>query len=109
MKNKGAQAEKLILSQITKAISTWTSSGKRMHFWTFTDASGSFRWFRRVVKLIHMYPATESCRSESVDYLTVFIRRAPLKHNTASECIRTVAATYGCKILQPYKYDAICE
>ena len=30
--------------------------------------------------------------------MTVFIRRAPVKHNTASECIRTVAATYGCKI-----------
>ena len=26
--------------------------------------------------------------------------------NTASECIRTQAATYGCKILQLYEYDA---
>ena len=38
--------------------------------------------------------------------MTVFIRRAPVKHNTVSEWIRTAAATYGCKILQPYKYDA---
>ena len=60
-----------------------------------------------------MYPTTESGRSESgpfaIDdyfFMTVFIRRAPVKHNTASECIRTVDATYGCKILQPYEYDA---
>ena len=26
--------------------------------------------------------------------------------DTVSECIRTVAATHGCKILQLYKYDA---
>ena len=38
--------------------------------------------------------------------MTVFIRRAPVKDNTASECIRTVATTYGCKILQLYEYDA---
>ena len=25
---------------------------------------------------------------------------------TVSECIRTVAATYGCKILQLYEYEA---
>ena len=25
---------------------------------------------------------------------------------TASECIRTVAITHGCKILQLYEYDA---
>ena len=60
-----------------------------------------------------MYPATESGRSEngpfSIDdyfFMTVFIRRAPVKHNTRSECIRTVASTYGCKILQLYEYDA---
>ena len=48
--------------------------------------------------------------------MTVFIRRAPVKDNTASECIRTVATTYGCKILQlyeyganVYRYDANCE
>ena len=48
--------------------------------------------------------------------MTVFIRRAPVEDNTASERIHTVAATYGCKILQLYKYDAnvyrydaICE
>ena len=60
-----------------------------------------------------MYPATESGRSESGpfvvnDYffMTVFIRRAPVEENTASECIRAVAATYGCKIVQLYEYDA---
>ena len=58
-----------------------------------------------------MYPATESGRRESGpfvtdDYfLTVFIRRAPVENNTASECICTVAATYGCKILQLCEYD----
>ena len=29
-----------------------------------------------------------------------------MEDNTASERNRTVAATYGCKILQPYEYDA---
>ena len=29
-----------------------------------------------------------------------------MEDNTASECIRTVAATYGCKILQLYECDA---
>ena len=38
--------------------------------------------------------------------MTVFIRRAPVEDNTTSECVRTVAATYGCKILQLYEYDA---
>ena len=62
-----------------------------------------------------MYPATESGRSESgpfvIDdyFLIVLIRRAPVENNTASERIRTIAATYGCKILQLYKYDANCE
>ena len=37
--------------------------------------------------------------------MIVFIRRAQEEDNTASECIRTVAATCDCKILQPYKYD----
>ena len=39
-----------------------------------------------------------------------------MEDNTASECVRTVAATYGCKILQLYEYngnvygyDANCE
>ena len=48
--------------------------------------------------------------------MTVLIRRAPVEDNTASECIRTVAATHGCKILQlyeynanVYRYDANCE
>ena len=38
--------------------------------------------------------------------MIAFIRRAPVDDNTASERIRTVAATYGCKIFQPYEYDA---
>ena len=38
--------------------------------------------------------------------MTVFIRRAQVEDKTASEWIRTVTATYGCKILQLYEYDA---
>ena len=41
---------------------------------------------------------------------------APTEENIASECIRTVAATHGCKMLQlckykanVYGYDANCE
>ena len=34
--------------------------------------------------------------------MTAFIRRAPVEDNTASERIHTVAATYGCKILQKF-------
>ena len=59
-----------------------------------------------------MHPATDPAEAK-VDHLlltiismTVFIRRAPEKDNTASECFNTVAATYGCKILQLYDYDA---
>ena len=65
-----------------------------------------------MLRLIHMYPATESGRSESgpfvIDdlFFTVFIRRVPVADNTAEECIHAVAATYGYKILQLYKYDA---
>ena len=47
-----------------------------------------------------------------VDHLllfTVFIRRAPVEDLAASECIRTVAATYGYKILQLYEYAANSE
>ena len=64
------------------------------------------------LRLIHMCPPTKSDRSESgpllltIIFMTVFIRRAPVEDNTASERIGTVAATYGCKILQPYEYDA---
>ena len=29
-----------------------------------------------------------------------------MEDNAASECIRNVAATYGCKILQLYEYNA---
>ena len=67
----------------------------------------------RILRLIHMDPATESGRSESGlfvidDYfiiMTVFIRRPPVEDNNAPECIRTVAATYG--ILQPYEYERL--
>ena len=59
-----------------------------------------------------MYPATKSGRNESGPFViddyflrSVVIRRAPVEDNIASECIRTVAATYGCKILQLYEYD----
>ena len=38
--------------------------------------------------------------------MNVLIQEAPTEGNIASECIRTVAATYGCKILQPCEYDA---
>ena len=38
--------------------------------------------------------------------MTVFIRGTPVEDNTASECIRTVAARDGFKILQLYEYDA---
>ena len=63
-------------------------------------------------RLIHMCPATKSSRSESghllltIIFMTVFIRGAPVEDNTASECVRTVAATNGCKILQLYEYNA---
>ena len=60
-----------------------------------------------------MYLATESGRSESNpfaidDYFSglFFIKRPPVDDNTSLECIRSVAATYGCKILQLYEYDA---
>ena len=63
-----------------------------------------------------MWPATES-EAKVVfkgppmvidDYLfiTVFVTGALVEDNTASECIRTVAATYGCKISQLYEYEA---
>ena len=62
-----------------------------------------------------MYPAVE-CEAKVVykepllvdeDYLfmTVFTGETPTKKNAASECIHTVAATCGCKILQPYEYN----
>ena len=38
--------------------------------------------------------------------MTVFIREAPIEENIASAWIRTVATTYDCKILHPYKYGA---
>ena len=45
-------------------------------------------------------------------FMTVSIRGAPVEDNTASECVRTVAATYGCKYeytANVYGYDANCE
>ena len=61
-----------------------------------------------------MYPATESGRSESgpfaIDdyfFMTVFIRRAPVKHNTASGCIRTVVKFYNCTNTMRTCTDAI--
>ena len=38
--------------------------------------------------------------------MNVFIREAPIEKNVASKCIRTIAAKYGCKILQLCEYDA---
>ena len=35
-----------------------------------------------------------------------FHKRALVEDNTASDCIRIVAATYSCKILQLYEYEA---
>ena len=41
--------------------------------------------------------------------MIAFIRKAPVEDNTASECIRRIAAKYDCSILQLYEYDANCE
>ena len=41
---------KVGIISVIKPISTCASSGKRMRFWTFTDAFESFMRFRRVVK-----------------------------------------------------------
>ena len=44
----------------------------------------------------------------SVDcVMTVFIREAPIEENTASEWIRTEAATCSCKIVQLCEYEAM--
>ena len=40
------------------------------------------------------------------DFFAVFFSGALVEDNTASEYIRTLAATYGCKILQMYEYEA---
>ena len=63
-----------------------------------------------------MYPAAESEAKmvykepifvdEHKFFINVFIQKASIEENTASECIRNVAATYGCKILQLYEYEA---
>ena len=96
-----------------KAISICASSEKRIRFWTFTDAFGSFRRFRRAVKAdshvsgIRIRPKRKwTICYWRLFFMIVFIRRAPVKHNTTSQCIRAVAATYGCKIFQLYEYNA---
>ena len=38
-------------------------------------------------------------------FMTAFTRKAPIEENTASKCIHTVVATYGCKISQLYEYE----
>ena len=43
-----------------KAISTCASGGKRLRFWTFTDAFESFRRFCRVVKAISYVASTDT-------------------------------------------------
>ena len=52
-----------------KAISTCASSGKRMRFWTFTDAFVNFKRFRRVVTF---YNGVERCGSVSVLSADIF-------------------------------------
>ena len=59
-----------------------------------------------------MYPATESGRSENGPFVIddyfydCFHQKSTSGGYNASECIRTVGATYGCKILQLYEHDA---
>ena len=160
---------------VIKAISACASSEKRMRLWTFTDAFGSFKRFRCVVKatfhltismrgqratgkiqrnnyhhescgvsltgktmsvflifthgmhrnvkncwvrsslrgwFIHIrQPNTAEAKVEHLFIDDYFLWLFSLKDHrvedtTASEGIRTVAATYGCKILQLYEYDA---
>ena len=38
--------------------------------------------------------------------MTAFMQEAPREEDTASECICTIAATYGCKMLRLYEYEA---
>ena len=38
--------------------------------------------------------------------MTFFVREAQIEENTVSECIRTLAAMYSCRILQLYEYEA---
>ena len=69
------------------------------------------------MRLIHMQLATESeaklVYKEPpfvIDDESLWLFQGVLvEDNIVSECIRTVAATYGCKILQMYKYEAKCE
>ena len=67
-------------------------------------------------RLIHVYPAAKSeakvfyKESLFVDeyklFMAVFIGESQVEENSASECNCTIAATYDCKILQLYEYDA---
>ena len=61
---------------------------------------------RRVVKFYnHMlrlhvdaiFFSVSASRMKRLLFMTVFIRTAPVEDNSALECIRSVAATYGCK------------
>ena len=69
-----------------------------------------------LLTLIHMYPygASEttvvykepSFVDENWFLINVFIREALIEENIPSECIRTIAVTYGCSILQLCECDA---
>ena len=69
-----------------------------------------------MLRVIHMYPSGASEPTvvykeplfvdEHGPLMNVFIWEEPTEENIASEWIRTVAATYSCKILQLCKYDA---
>ena len=66
--------------------------------------------------MIHIYLTAESEAKvvyrepifviDEYNFMTVFNRRERVEDHCTSECIRTVAATYGCKILQLYEYEA---
>ena len=80
-------------------LKNWHNLNYEDHFYlcvqrktnAFLDVYGRFWKFPKVYLLF---------------FMTVFIRRASEVDNAASECTRTVAATYGCKILQLFEYDA---
>ena len=49
-------------------------------------------------KRVHKEPLSVD---EHKFFMNLFIQEALTEENTMSECIHTVAASYGCKILQP--------
>ena len=69
-----------------------------------------------VFTVLQIHIKTESLKADShvsrnhllltTIFMTVFIRGAPVEDNNASECVRILATTYGCKILQLYEYNA---